>query len=194
MQNPGLDYTLTGATVQFLAGAIPQSGDALTAWYRLAPAAGALIGAQTSPGPQITCSATGTGTSSTNFSSLGSCTIPGNVLQSGDRVEIHFDLGHQGTTVGFEFEVLWGGTSVEDRISPALEAMVAGKAEAAVWSGGAQLRAETWGSTLTYAAGVANATDSIVASLTINFQVKMLQATSETVTLRNFTVVRYPAQ
>jgi hypothetical protein len=194
VQNPGLDYTLTGATVQFLAGAIPQSGDAVTAWYRLAPAAGALIGAQTSPGPQITCSATGTGTSSTNFTSLGSCTIPGNVLQSGDRVEIHFDLGHQGTTVGFEFEALWGGTSAVDRISPALEAMVAGKAEAAVWSGGAQLRAETRGSTLTYAAGVANATDSIVAPLTINFQVKMLQATSETVTLRNFTVVRYPAQ
>jgi hypothetical protein len=96
--------------------------------------------------------------------------------------------------VGFEFEVLWGGTSVLDRISPALESMVAGKAEAAVWSGGAQLRAETWGSTLTYAAGVANATDSIVPPLKIDFQVKMLQTASETVTLRNFTVVRYPAQ
>jgi len=92
VQNPGQDYTLNGSTVQFLAGAIPQPGDALTAWYRLAPAAGSLIGAQTSPGPQITCSATGTGTSSTNLASLGSCTIPGNVLQSGDRVEIHFDL------------------------------------------------------------------------------------------------------
>lgn len=195
VQNPGVDYTLNGSTVQFLAGAVPQPGDTLTAWYRLAPSAGSLMaGAQTAPGPQITCSATGTGTSSTNFASLGSCTIPGNVLQSGDRVEIHFDLGHQGTTVGFEFEVLWGGTSVLDRISPALETMVAGKAEAAVWSGGAQLRAETWGSTLTYAAGVANATDSIVPPLKIDFQVKMLQTASETVTLRNFTVVRYPAQ
>ena len=96
--------------------------------------------------------------------------------------------------MGFEFEVLWGGTSVVDRISPALEPMVAGKAESAVWSGGAQLRAETWGSTLTYAAGVANATDSIVPPLTIDFRAKMLQATSKTVTLRNFTVVRYPAQ
>jgi hypothetical protein len=194
VQQPSLDYTLNGSTVQFMAGAIPQPGDTLTAWYRLAPSAGSLIGAQTAPGPQITCSATGTGTSSTNFTSLGSCTIPGNVLQSGDRVEVHFDLGHQGTTVGFEFEVLWGGTVVVDRISPALEVMIAGKAESAVWSGGSQLRAETWGSTLTYAAGVANATDNIVPPMKIDFDAKMLQATSETVTLRNFTVVRYPAQ
>jgi hypothetical protein len=195
VQQPSVDYTLNGSTVQFMAGAIPQPGDTLTAWYRMGPSSGSLIaGAQTSPGPQITCSATGTGTSSTNFTSLGSCTIPGSVLQSGDRVEIHFDLGHQGTTVGFEFEVLWGGTVVVDRISPALETMVAGKAESAVWSGGAQLRAETWGSTLTYAAGVANATDNIVPPLKIDFQAKMLQATSETVTVRNFTVVRYPAQ
>ena len=195
VQQPGVDYTLNGSTVQFMAGAIPQPGDTLTAWYRLAPSAGSLIaGAQTSPSPQITCSATGTGTSSTNFVSLGSCTIPGNVLQTGDRVEIHFDLGHQGTTEGFEFEVLWGGTVLVDRITPALEAMVAGKAESAVWSGGAQLRAETWGSTLTYAAGVANATDNIVAPLKIDFQAKMLQMASDTVTLRNFTVVRYPAQ
>ncbi len=193
-QNPGADYTLTGSTVQFLAGAIPQPGDSLAAWYRLAPSAGSLIGAQTAPAPEIDCSATGTGTSSTNFTSLGSCTIPANVLQSGDRVEIHFDLGHQGTTVGFEFEALWGGTVVVDRLSPALETMVAGRAESALWSGGAQLRAETWGSTLNYLAGVANATDNVVPALTINFQAKMLQATSETVTLRNFTVVRYPAQ
>jgi len=96
--------------------------------------------------------------------------------------------------VGFEFEALWGSTVAVDRIAPALEAMVAGKAESALYAGGAQLRAETWGSTLTYAAGIANATDSVVPPLKVDFQAKMLQTTSETVTLRNFTVVRYPAQ
>ncbi|PYT22377.1 MAG: hypothetical protein DMG57_35295 [Acidobacteria bacterium] len=45
-----------------------------------------------------------------------------------------------------------------------------------------------------YAAGVANPTDLMVPPLTINFWVKMQQATSETVALRNSTVVRYPAQ
>ena len=194
-QKPGLDYTLTGATVQFLSGAIPQPGDILMAWYRLAPAAGSLIAAgQTAAGPQIMCSAMGTSTSATNFTSLGSCTIPANVLQTGDRIEIHFDLGHQGTTVGFEFKVFWGSTTVVDRVAPALEAMIAGKAESAVYSGGAQLRAETWGQTLTYMASVGNATDNIVPPLLIDFQVKMLQATSETVSLRNYSLVRYPAQ
>jgi hypothetical protein len=194
-QKPAVDYTLTGSTVQFLAGAIPQSGDTLLAWYRLAPAAGSMIaGGQTAPGPQITCSATGTSTSSTSFVSLGSCTIAASVLQTGDRVEIRFDLGHQGTTVGFEFEVLWGGTVMVDRATPALEAMIAGSAGAGIYSGGAQLRAETWGATSSYTVAVGTATDSIVSPLTIDFQVKMLQATSETVSLRNFTVVRYPAQ
>jgi hypothetical protein len=81
-----------------------------------------------------------------------------------------------------------------DRISPAIESMVAGRAESALWSGGAQLRAETWGSTLTYLGSVANATDNIVPPVKIDFRAKMLQAASETITLRNFTVVRYPAQ
>ena len=195
VQQPGADYTLTGSTIQFLAGAVPQPGDTLAAWYRLASSSGSLLGGGlTAPGPQITCSATGTSTSSTNFTSLGSCTIPANVLQTGDRVEIHFDIAHQGTTVGFEFEALWGGTVLVDRVAPAIEAMIAGKAESALYAGGAQLRAETWGATMTYAAGVGNATDSIVPPLKVDFQVKMLQATGETITLRNFTVVRYPAQ
>jgi hypothetical protein len=41
---------------------------------------------------------------------------------------------------------------------------------------------------------VANATDNIVPPVKIDFRAKMLQAASETITLRNFTVVRYPAQ
>jgi len=191
-QEPGVDYTLTGATIQFLSGAIPQPGDALLAWYRL-PASGS-SGGLTAPGPAIVCSAVGTSTSSASFASLGSCTIAANVLQAGDRVDIHFDLSHLGTTSGFEFRVLWGATAMTDRAVAALETMIAGKGESAVYSGGSQVRAESWGTALAYAASVANATDSIVPALTIDFQVKMASATSETVTLENFTVVRYPAQ
>jgi hypothetical protein len=191
-QKPTVDYTLTGATVQFLAGAIPQPGDTLLAWYRL-PGAGS-IGGQTAPAPAILCSAAGTSTSAANFTSLGSCTIAASVLQTGDRVEIQFDLAHSGTTAGFEFKVLWAGTALVDRVAVAVEAMIAGKGESAVYSGGAQLRSETWGATLAYAVSVGNATDSIVPPLKIDFQVKMMQATSETVALRNFTVVRYAAE
>lgn len=192
-QKPAVDYTLTGATVQFLAGAIPQPGDTLLAWYRL-PSAGPLLGGLTAPGPEIRCSAAGTGTSAVTFTSLGSCTIPANVLQTGDRVEIHFDLAHAGTATGFEFKVYWGSTVLVDRMASASELMVAGKGESAVYSGGAQLRSESWGTSIGYAASVTNAPDNIVPAMTIDFQAQMLQATAETVTLRNFTVVRYPAQ
>jgi hypothetical protein len=191
-QQPGTDYTLTGSSIQFLGGAVPQPGDALLAWYRL-PAAGS-IGGETAPGPQILCSAAGTSTSSTSFISLGSCTIPANVLETGDRIELHFDLAHTGTTAGFEYKVFWGSTVLTDRVAAAGDALIAGKGEAGVYNGGAQLRAESWGTVLAYAATLANATDNMVPPLTIDFQVKMAQATSETVALQNFTVVRYPAQ
>jgi len=191
-QKPALDYSLTGATVQFLSVAIPQPGDTLLAWYRLA-GAGSLTGGG-SAAPEITCSAAGTSTSSANFTSLGSCTIPANVLQSGDRVEIHYDLAHTGTATGFEFTVLWGGTPLVDRVAAAADSMIAGKGEAAVYSGGAQLRSESWGTALAYAASLANATDNLAPPMNINFQMKMAQTGTETVTLRSFTVVRYPAQ
>jgi hypothetical protein len=72
--------------------------------------------------------------------------------------------------------------------------MIAGKGEAAVYSGGAQLRSESWGTALAFAASLANATDDVVPAMNVNFQMKMAQTGTETVTLRNFTVVRYPAQ
>ena len=194
LEQLGSDYTLTGSTVQFLAGAIPQLGDTLMAGYRLASGAAPLVGPQIGGVPEIICSAAGTATSSTNFTSLGTCAIGAHVLQTGDRVEIHFDLAHQGAATGFEFKALWGQTVLMDRVGVAAESMIAGKGEAGVYNGGAQLRAESWGTTLAFAAGMVNATDSMVPALTINFWVKMEQSTSETVTLRNFTVVRYPAQ
>ena len=192
-QKPSVDYSLTGATVQFLAGAVPQPGDTLLAWYRL-PGAGSIIGGLTAQRPEILCSAAGTSTSAATFASLGSCTIPANVLQTGDRVEIHYDLAHTGASTGFEFKVYWGSTALVDRLASAAESMVAGKGESAVYSGGAQLRSESWGAVLGYAASVTNATDNIVPPVIVDFQAQMLQATTETVTLRNFTVVRYPAQ
>jgi hypothetical protein len=153
------------------------------------------MGQQTTPSsPQVLCSAAGTSTSSTNLSSLGTCTIPANTLQTGDRVEIHFDLAHTGAAAGFEYQAIWGATTLTDRTAAAAEAMVAGKGEAAVYNGGAQLRAESWGTVLAFAASVANATGNLVPGITVNFQAKLAQAATDTITLVNFTVVRYPAQ
>ena len=194
-QKPSVDYTLTGSTVQFLTGGVPQPGDTLLAWYRL-PAASPIMGQQTSTGstPQVICSTAGTSTSSANFTSLGACTIPANVLQTGDRVELHFDLAHTGGSVGFEYQAIWGATTLTDRVAPAAEAMVAGKGEAGLYNGGAQARAESWGTVLAFAASVANATDNVAPGITVSFPVKLVQTATDTVTLVNFTVVRYPAQ
>jgi hypothetical protein len=193
-QKPAVDYTLTGSTVQFLTGAVPQPGDMLLAWYRL-PAASPIMGQQTTGvTPQVICSTPGTSTSSTTFTSVGACTIPANVLQTGDRVEIHFDLAHTGASVGFEYQAIWGATTLTDRIAPTAETMVAGKGEAGLYNGGAQARAESWGTVLAFAASVANATDNVAPGITVNFQAKLAQTATDTVTLVNFTVVRYPAQ
>jgi hypothetical protein len=115
-------------------------------------------------------------------------------LQTGDRIDIHFDLAHQGAAAGFEFRALWGATTLVNRIAGSLDAMIGAKGEAGVYNGGAQLRAESWGTVLPFAAALGNATDNVLTPTTIDFQVKMALATSETVTLRNFTVVRYPAR
>lgn len=140
------------------------------------------------------CSAAGTSTSSANFTSIGACTIPANALQTGDRVEFHFDLAHTGGSVGFEYQAIWGATTLTDRIAPTAETMIAGKGEAGLYNGGAQARAESWGAVLAFAASVANATDNVAPGITLNFQAKLAQTATDTVTLVNFTVVRYPAQ
>jgi len=143
--------------------------------------------------PEIICSAAGSASASTNFTSLGTCIIGTNVLQTGDRVEIHFDLAHQGTTTGFEFKTVWGqrcwwiGSPAQRKAWSRVRARgVMTPALSCARRAGAPRAA--------YAAGVANPTDLMVPPLTINFWVKMQQATSETVALRNSTVVRYPAQ
>ncbi len=189
-QKATVDYSLTGSTVQFLTGAVPQPGDSLLAWYRL-PAGS--TGTPALGSPLINCSAAGTSTSGASFTSLGSCTFPASTLQIGDRVEIRFDLAHTGTTSGFEYQVLWGATVLTDRVAGSGDVRIAGQGEAAVYSAGSQLRAESWGTVLAFAASVGNATDSVAGTLTINFQMKMAQTTTDTITLSNFTVVRYPA-
>ena len=60
-----------------------------------------------------------------------------------------------------------------------------------MYSGGARLRVKL-GNVNRLRRERRNATDNTPHD--IDFQAQMLQATTETVTLRNFTVVRYPAQ
>ncbi|MBI2680239.1 MAG: hypothetical protein HYX25_04435 [Candidatus Solibacter usitatus] len=186
LQKAGFDYTLSGATVTYLTGAIPQPADTLLAWYRLGGAS--LLGSQSLyPGAQVICSAIGSATSAAAFASLGTCRLPQGLLQSGDRLEIRFDLAHQGTAAGFEFQVLWAATVVVDRSAAAGDAMIAGRGEAGIYGSGTQLRAESWGTLLGFAAGVGDAGDSIAGPLIVDFRVRMLATTAEAQSTRRTT-------
>jgi len=151
-------------------------------------------GGQIHTTPQVLCSSTGTATSSTTLTSLGTCTIPVGFLQPGDRADIRFDYSHEGTTTGFTFEVHWGGTTLVSRSGVAGEAATGGRAEAGIDSSGAHWRVESWGATLAYAASAGSASDSLAAPLTVTFLGRLSASTSNTVTLRSLTVLRYPAQ
>jgi hypothetical protein len=189
LQKIGQDYTLTGSTIQFVTAGAPQPGDTLLAGYRLS---GTDSGApQLYPSSQVLCGGTGAATSGVTLTSIGTCAIPAGVLLPGDRVEIRFDFAHQGTVSGFSFEIHWGATTIVHRDAAASDALVTGRANAAILAAGAQLSSQSWGTVLPFSATVASAADSYTSGLTIDFQ-GMLAQTGDTLTLANYTVVRLP--
>ena len=197
VQKPGLDFTFSSNTVQFLGPSTPQPGDTLLASYRLSlggvGGGGGLsvAGFVSASIMETLCSATGATTFSASPAILGNCTVPGGTLKPGDRVEIHFDYSHTGSTTGFAFEVRWGATTAVSRAASAGETLVTGRAEAAIDAAGAQLSGQTWGSSLPLAASLGVTTYSPASSLTITFLGNTAQGTGDALTLRNFTVLRY---
>ena len=188
----GVDYTVNGAAIRFLAASTPQPGDTLLASYRIGGSGGTSGGAaQAYPSSQILCGGTGGSTSATALASIGTCAIPGGLLAPGDRVEILFDLQHQGAAGGYTFQVVWGGTTIVQRAAAVGDAMVSARADAGIQTAGAQLSHQSWGSILPFAVGVVNATDPYAAGITINFQ-GMLAQSGDTLTLGGYSVVRLP--
>ena len=190
LQKNGQDFTLNGLTLQFVAAAAPQPGDTLLASYRLTGDQASAT--QMYPGPQVLCSGSGAGTNAAVLTSMGVCSIPAGVLLPGDRVEVRFDLEHQGTASGFSFEVHWGGTVLGHRDATAGDALVSGRADGGILAAGAQMSFQSWGAVLPLTAGVASAPDAYSNGLVIDFQGRLAAAAGDTLTLRNFTVVRLP--
>ena len=189
LQRAGSDFTLSGGQIQFVTAAAPQPGDTLLASYRL-------TGADSStpalyPAPQVICSGTGAATASATLASVGGCTIPAGLLAAGDRVEIRFDLEHGGSTGGFSFELHWGATTVLHRDAAAADVRAAIRADAALGASGTQLDHQSWGTALAFGAGIGTSADDFTAGIAIDFQACAAQA-GDTVTLKNYTVVRYP--
>jgi hypothetical protein len=182
----GQDYTLADRAISFLAGAIPQPGDTLLASYRRQAS-----GTGTSL-PEVMCSGAGATTTAAEESSLGACEIAAGTLKAGDRVEVRFDFAHAGQQSGFDFGVNWGGTTVVSRNAPPEETLIAGRCEAGVSGDGTQISVQSWGGTLAVASGVAAAAALPEQAVTVDFRGRVAQA-GDSLTLKNFTVVRYPA-
>jgi hypothetical protein len=188
MQKSGQDFSASGNTVVFAGSSTPQPGDTLVASYRTLGVGGS---GQANPGPEVLCSGTGAATTATTMGSIGACAISSGVLLSGDRIEIHFDLAHTGTASGFTFEVDWAATPILNRSGATGDALISGRAEAAVLTSGSQLSSQSWGTVLPFSTSVAPSSDVYANGITINFQGK-LAATGDTLTLANYTVVRIP--
>jgi hypothetical protein len=185
----GQDFTLTSNSIQFVPGAVPQPGDTLLASYRLSTTS---VGTpQIFPYAEVICAGTGSSTNSTTLTSIGACYIPAQYLLSGDRVEIRFDVEHGGSAGGFSVELHWGGATVLHRDALSTDVQAEIRADAAMRSTGSQLSHQSWGTVLPFAAGVGSATDDFTAGITVDFQAKVAQS-ADSVTLRNYTVVRFP--
>jgi hypothetical protein len=185
------DYSVADRAITFLAGAIPQPGDTLLASYRMrGSGAGTPTGASL---PEVLCSGTGASTTAAEESSLGACDIAAGTLKAGDRVEVRFDYAHGGTQSSFDFILNWGGTTVVSRSAGAQETLVTGRCEAGVAGDGTQIGVQSWGGTLAVAAGVAVAPNLAGDAVKVDFRGRLTAAGEDSLALKNFTVVRYPA-
>ena len=187
----GVDYQLAGNAIMFFVGSTPQPGDLLVANYRYANPNNPL-GTLTSA--QVVCSTTGSSTTSAILASLGTCTLPVGLLGAGDRLEIQFQYSHAGSTSGFTSELHVGGTTVLSRNAVPSETFLAGRTTFGLYSSAQQWDVESWGTAIGFQVGAGTASENTTQSLTIDFRGAMAASGSDSLSLRNYTVLRYPAQ
>jgi len=117
--------------------------------------------------------------------------IPGGSLAAGDRIEVRFDIEHQGSAGAYSFEVHWGTTTVLHRDATAGDSQGTGRAISPCGSEVRSRANQSWDTALPFATGVGTAADDYFTNgITIDSQA--LAASGDTVTLRNFSVVRVP--
>jgi hypothetical protein len=122
---------------------------------------------------------------------MATCTIQPGLLVSGDRVEIRFDLEHEGVTAGYSFDVRWGATATLTRDASPSDTFVTGRIDANLSAGSTRFGTLSWGSTLPLTSTVASAPDPYSSGLSIDFRGRVGQP-GETLALRNYTVIRFP--
>jgi hypothetical protein len=187
----GVDYSISGSTITFFIASTPSTGDQLRANYRYGDPGNPL---GTLTGTQTVCSGVGATTSSNTITQLATCTIPAGILGSGDRLEVRFQMAHTGTTVGFSGEVRVGTSTVVARSAAAGETRLSGETDFSIYGTSQVWDSTTWGTGLALAATTGTSAEDTSQAITVSFRGQMVSATTDSVSLRNFTVIRYPAQ
>jgi hypothetical protein len=184
----------------FVNGVDPSSLSAGDFWYNRSQRARKTYEAcQVHTVPQIICSVGGGTTTSTSLTSIGTCGIPAELLDSGDRIEISLNFEHTGTASGFRVEIFVDSTSLFNRDFAATDTLAFVKGSGGFFPTGISLASYSFGTAGTVPGSAfsglsANTTLVPTAAKTISFRARLLTGGGDSVFLRNFTVIRYPAQ
>jgi hypothetical protein len=172
--------------------AAPSNGHA---WYNVTEHARKTHeAAQTHVLPQVICSTAGAATSSTTATSLGRCRIPAALLRTGDRFDIRAELSHEGAGTPFSYSLFWGGTVLVSRSASAAEEAASLRSDATAAGANLYWSAQSWGNSTALQSASGSASGLPAGEVVIDVKGQMSSATSETVTLRNLSVVRLSSQ
>ncbi len=181
-------------------GADPSSRSTGDFWYNRSQRARKTFEAnQVHSLPQVICSVGGGTTSSTTNAVLGSCNVPAEFFDSGDRIELAANFEHGGTASDFTVEIFIGSVSLFSRSFASTDTLAFVRGSGGYYPTGVALGTYSFGTAGSNAgsafAGLsANTTLVPTAAAKIQFRGRLNTGGGDTLFLRNFTVIRYPAQ
>jgi hypothetical protein len=154
---------------------------------------------QMHPIPQVLCSVGGGATSSITNVVIGSCSIPPTFFDSGDRIEISLNFEHSGSASAFITEIFVGSTSVFSRQFASTDSFAFVKSSGGYYPTGVAFGTHSFGTASSSGgsplAGLSsNMTLAPTTATQITFRARLANGSSDVILLRNYTVVRFPAQ
>ncbi len=163
------------------------------AWYSTAvKARKSVASGQVHTFPEVICAAAGGTSTAGSLASLGSCTIPADLLKPGDRLAIRATWSHAGAD-GYTTRWRWGGMTAGTVSAPGAANLLDQKGEVALAGDGTVIDIASRGANGFTAASLDQNTQSYSGGLTIAFEGNS-QTAGEELKLVQFTVLRYPAQ
>lgn len=149
---------------------------------------------QVHPMPQVLCSSTGGSTSAATSTSLSTCFVPSFFFDAGDRIEVIVNYEHTGSSSGFLTELRFGSSNLFTRTFTAATSLVSLRATGGLFGTGTAWGISSFTNSGALEALATNTLGVPTSSFVIDFRAQLSSASTDSVILRNFSVVRYPAQ